>query len=337
MKKRLHILWRACFMLTTMILFSEVSFSQSVIIGNEQARFEVGVNVGPDFFLGDLGGHRGKGTRFIKDLNLPLTEMMAGVFATLYPSEWLGIRLAAQYGKISGNDDLITTRGTWELYRKQRNLDFRSNLAEVYVAGEIFPLMFLNKNREDYKPRLRPYGVIGVGYFHFNPQGSLTDANGKKTWYYLRPLHTEGEGFPEYPDRKEYSLNQINIPSGVGIKYYITQRINVSFEILLRKSFTDYIDDVSTTYINPDLFDKYLSPQNAKIAREISDKVYSIVSPGLSRNAPGEKRGNPYQNDSYFTTFLKFAIRLGPMFENSFNSKSYDRNVASKMRCPPRF
>jgi hypothetical protein len=324
-------------MLTTIILFSEVSFSQSVIIGNEQSRFEVGINVGPDFFLGDLGGHRGKGTRFIKDLNLPLTEMMAGVFATLYPNQWLGLRFAAQYGKISGNDDLITTRGTWELYRKQRNLDFRSNLAEVYVAGEIFPLMFLNKNRSDYKPRLRPYGVIGVGYFHFNPQGSLTDANGKKTWYYLRPLHTEGEGFPEYPDRKEYSLNQINIPSGVGIKYYITQRINVSFEILLRKSFTDYIDDVSTTYINPDLFDKYLSPQNAKIAREISDKVYSIVSPGLSRNAPGEKRGDPHQNDSYFTTFLKVAIRLGPIFENDFNSKSYDRNVASRMRCPPRF
>ena len=181
-------------------------------------------------------------------------------------------------------------------------------------------------------PRLLPYGVIGVGYFHFNPQGSLTDANGKKTWYYLRPLHTEGEGFPEYPERKMYSLSQINIPMGVGLKYYISDRVNVSFEILLRKSFTDYIDDVSTTYIDPNLFNKYLSPHDAAIARQISDKVFAIVNPGLTRNSPGTQRGNPNQNDSYFTTFLKFAIRMGPIFDNT-----YDRNVASRMRCPPRF
>ena len=313
-------------------LFAFQSYSQSLIISGDKARFEVGINVGPSFFLGDLGGHRGKGTRFIKDLNLPLTEMMSGVFATYYPNKWLGIRTAVQYGKISGADRVITTKGNDELYRKQRNLDFRSNIAEAYMAAEVFPFMLLYKDQPDFAPRLLPYGVIGVGYLHFNPQGSLTDASGKKTWYYLRPLHTEGEGFPEYPKRKEYSLSQINFPMGLGLKYYISNRVNVSLEILLRKSLTDYIDDVSTTYINPDLFDKYLSPHDAAIARQISDKVYAIVNPGLTRNSPGTQRGNPKQNDSYFTTFLKFAIRLGPIFENS-----YDRNAAGRMRCPPRF
>ncbi len=308
-------------------------YSQSLIFhGQDQARFEVGLNVGPSFFLGDLGGHHGKGKRFVKDLNLPLTEIMIGVFGTYYPNNWFGVRLAAQYGKISGEDNIINTKGNDELYRKQRNLDFRSNIAEAYLAAEVFPLALLNKNNPDYAPRISPYGVLGVGYFHFNPQGSLTDANGKKTWYYLRPLHTEGEGFPEYPQRKMYSLSQINIPMGVGLKYYISDRVNVSFEILLRKSFTDYIDDVSTTYIDPNLFDKYLSPHDAAIARQISDKVYAIVNPGLTRNSPGTQRGNPNQNDSYFTTFLKFAIRLGPIFESS-----YDRNVANRMRCPHRF
>lgn len=333
MKKRIKALRLTYFILITFsFALTKQSFSQSLIISGQKARYEVGINVGPSFFLGDLGGHRGKGTRFIKDLNLPLTEIMTGVFGTCYPNKWLGIRVAAQYGKISGADRVITTKGNDELYRKQRNLDFRSNIAEAYVAAEVFPFMLLYKNEPDFAPRLLPYGVIGIGYMHFNPQGSLTDANGKKTWYYLRPLHTEGEGFPEYPQRKEYSLSQVNFPMGLGLKYYISNRVNVSLEILLRKSLTDYIDDVSTTYINPDLFNKYLSPHDAAIARQIADKVSAIVNPGLTRNSPGTQRGNPKQNDSYFTTFLKFAVRIGPIFENS-----YDRNVATRMRCPPRF
>ncbi len=333
MKKRLHALWVACFISITLVfLFSSKSFSQSLIIGNEKTRFEAGINIGPSFFLGDLGGNRGKGTRFIKDLNFSYTQIMTGVFAAYYPNEWLGIRGAAQIGKLEAQDDIINTKGVDELWRKQRNLDFRTNIQETYIAAEIFPLMLLHKNNEKYKPRLRPYVVFGVGVFHYNSQGSLTDANGNKTWYYLRPLHTEGQGFPEYPDRKEYSLTQINIPMGCGLKYYISDRVNISLEILLRKSFTDYIDDVSTTYIDPNLFDKYLSPQDAAIARKISDKVFGIVTPSVTRYAPGTQRGNPNQNDSYFTTFLKFGVRLGSIYESR-----YSRNVADHMRCPHRF
>ena len=332
MKTRLPYYTLAALYLLTCVLFSNGSNAQSLVFGNEKTKVEVGINVGPSFFLGDLGGNRGEGTRFIKDVNLSLTKIMKGVFISVYPNEWIGIRAAAQIGKLESQDNIINTKGRAELYRKQRNLDFRSNISEVYVAAEFYPLMLLNAGNEDYKPRLRPYGVIGVGGFHFNPQGSLTDVNGNKTWYYLRPLHTEGEGFPEYPDRKEYSLTQINIPMGAGFKYYVSDRVTVSLELLLRKSLTDYIDDVSTNYIDPDLFDKYLSPQNAIIARKISDKVYGIVTPNVSRYAPGTQRGNPNQNDSYFTTFLKFGIRLGPIYENK-----YSRNAAMHTRCPKRF
>ena len=333
MKKRIKALCPAYFILIAIsCLFSFKSFSQSLIVSGKKVRYEVGFNIGPSFFLGDLGGHAGKGKRFVKDLNFPLTELMTGVYATCYPNEWLGIRVAAQYGKISGQDNIISTHGNDELYRKQRNLDFRSKITEAYFAFEVFPTLLLNIHEPDFAPRILPYAVIGAGYLHFNPQGSLTDQNGKKTWYYLRPLHTEGEGFAEYPERKEYSLSQINIPMGVGLKYFISDRVNISFEILLRKSFTDYIDDVSTTYIDPDLFNKYLTPQNAAVARQISDKVFAIVSPGLSRNSPGTQRGNPNQNDSYFTTFLKFGVRIGPIFENRYN-----QNVANRMKCPPRF
>ena len=332
MKKRLPHLWLTCFISLTLGFFSPLaSISQSLVFGGEKTKVEIGINIGPSFFLGDLGGHQGKGTPFLKDLNFSLTKIMKGAFVEVYPNEWLGFRIAGEIGKLEGRDNIIDTKGVNELYRKQRNLDFRSNISEAYVATEIFPLMLANSQNEDYKPRFRPYGVLGIGVFHFNPQGSLTDANGYTTWYNLKPLHTEGEGFPEYPQRKNYNLTQLNIPFGFGAKYFISDRVNIGLEILHRKTFTDYIDDVSTEYIDPSLFDKYLTPQNAIIARQISDKVFAIVNPGLARNEPGIQRGDPNQNDAYFSIFMKLAIRLGSLQDN------YNRHASNHLRCPSRF
>ena len=332
MKTRLHNTCLAYFIFPALFLsFTSKSFGQSLVFGDEKSRVEVGINVGPLFFLGDLGGHRGKGTPFLKDLNLPLTKLMTCVFGTVYPNEWLGVRVAGDFGKLAGSDAIINTQGVNELWRKQRNLDFRTNIAEGYVAAEIFPLMLFNSGNDDYNPRLRPYGVLGVGVFHFNPQGSLTDANGVTTWYNLQPLHTEGEGFPEYPDRKNYVLTQVNIPMGFGAKYLLSERVNLSTEFLYRHTFTDYIDDVSTTYIDPALFFKYLSPQNATIASEISDKTIGYVTPGVSRYAPGTQRGDATQMDSYFSVSMKLAVRLGDIFDNG------SRRERSHLRCPARF
>src|ERR1035437_8017434 len=105
MKKRLHAVWLTCFISVTLSFFLSVnSFSQSLIIGNEKARVEVGINVGPSFFLGDLGGNRGKGTTFLKDVNLSLTKVMKGAFLVVYPNEWLGVRVAGEIGKLEGQD-----------------------------------------------------------------------------------------------------------------------------------------------------------------------------------------------------------------------------------------
>jgi opacity protein-like surface antigen len=287
---------------------------------------EIGLNFGPTFFLGDLGGHRGYGTTFVKDLNLPLTKLMKGAFVSIHPNEWLGFRFAAQYTYLAGEDKLIVTDGRPESFRKGRNLDFRSNVWEAYSAVEIFPLMMLKQNDEDYQPLLRPYVFGGVGLFHFNPQGSITDQNGDKTWHYLHPLHTEGEGFTEYPNRKNYSLTQLNIPLGAGLKYFLSDNVNIGVELLYRKTFTDYIDDVSTTYIDPYLFNKYLSAADANIAIQIFDKS----SGTLTRTDPGYQRGNSKNNDAYFSLLFKLGINLG-------GSSEHGPRSANQMRCPARF
>ena len=332
MKKRLQTVFiHTCCVLIFSFLLSIKGSSQSIIFQTGKVIWEAGINVGPSFFLGDLGGNSGKGTRFLKDLNFQFTNIMKGGFVAAYPTEWLGIRVAVQTGQLAADDAIIHTKGVDELWRKQRNLDFRTNISEVYGAIEIFPLMLLPLF-QDMQPRMRPYGVIGFGMFHFNPQGSLTDASGNKTWYYLHPLHTEGQGFAEYPNRPEYKLTQYNIPLGCGIKYFLTDRFNVSTEVLYRKSFTDYIDDVSTTYIDQNLFSKYLSAADAEIARKISDKVYGIVTPGVTRYAPGTDRGHAKQGDAYFSLLMKFGVRLGPIYESNM-----ERTAAHQLKCPAKF
>ena len=307
MKKSLHSLLQKCVLSLSLALILHFSSFSQLSAGNY---FEGGITVGPMAYLGDLGGNFGKGTTFIKDYNIPNTQLSFGFSITAHPAEWLGIRFALNYGNISGDDAKTTGKGGEEETRRNRNLNFRSAIAEGYLAAEFYPTVFLENDPTDVQGRIRPYGLLGIGIFHFNPQGTYTDpATGNQSWVYLRPLHTEGEGFAEYPGRKEYALTQINIPMGVGIKYYIDENINISFEIVHRKTFTDYIDDVSTTYVDPSLFSKYLSPAQAQIATEMSNKSPLRFTPNSGYN-PGDKRGDPSQKDAYFTAGFKLGIRL---------------------------
>ncbi|MBC7935538.1 MAG: hypothetical protein H7Y86_09335 [Rhizobacter sp.] len=320
-----NLICRSIGMLFLSIFISSQSFSQHIVLGNKKFKVEAGFNFGPTFFLGDLGGNAGKGTKFVKDVNLELTKMMKGAFITVYPTDWLGLRVAGQFTYVSGKDYTINSDGVHETWRKQRNLDFRSNMWEAYGAIELYPTLMFRKYN-DYDPRLKPYGFVGVGLFHFDPEGSITAANGTQSWHKLHPLRTEGQGMAEYPNKKPYKLTQMNLPMGFGLKYDISERVTMGAELLYRHTFTDYIDDVSTSYIDPIYFNQYLSAPDAIIARKIHDKMFGIITPTVSRYAPGTQRGNAEQNDAYFSTLVKLGIKLG-----SFEG----RNPALRQtRCP---
>jgi hypothetical protein len=294
-------------------------------------RYELGINAGPNFFLGDLGGNSGKGTNTLKDLNLELTKLNMGVFFAAYPKEWIGFRLAANRTYLQGSDDIITTTGIDEIHRKQRNLDFRTKVLEGYVGLEIYPLSLLRKKYEDdVEPKFRPYFMAGVGVFNFNPQGSLTDASGNKSWYNLHPLHTEGQGFAAYPNSKPYKLTQMHVPLAVGFKFFASERINIGTELLYRKTFTDYIDDVSKNYIDPSAFYTNLSASDADLAYKLSDKTIPIIFPGQTRFAGGTLRGDTKDGDTFFSVVAKIGIRLGPI--------DNERSRAMKQtKCPSLF
>lgn len=328
MKPNLHKLVGKSLIALLICFFVHTTSNAQALLFGEKVKWEVGFNFGPSFFLGDLGGNSGKGTNNLKDMNFEFTKFMKGVFVTAYPKNWVGLRLAADITYLEGDDGIINTTGIDELWRKQRNLDFKTNVLEGYLAIELFPTMLFNRNSE-YEPRLRPYVLGGIGVFHFNPQGSLTDAAGNKSWYYLHPLRLEGQGMPEYPYSKPYKLTQMNIPFGGGLKYFASDRINVSMELLYRKTFTDYIDDVSQRYIDPSFYSKYLTTQEATLAYKLSDKAKGIIYPGMTRYPAGTQRGDLKDADTYFSLVLKAGIRLGPIYESSFA-----RRAARQTRCP---
>ncbi|HVF81065.1 MAG TPA: hypothetical protein VM884_03990, partial [Flavisolibacter sp.] len=135
-------------------------FSNAQSIATPNGKFEIGLGLGPLIFLGDLGGGLGKGTYFIKDVNLPVTKMAKGLFVNYYPQEWLGFRVALNHGVLEGADSLIKEKGGDESYRYVRNLHFRTSLLEAYAAVEFYPTVFLEEY-EGLQGKIRPYGVIG--------------------------------------------------------------------------------------------------------------------------------------------------------------------------------
>lgn len=307
-----------CYRTAVLVFLAALPFcsvkAQSVSYG----KVEIGAGVGPLIFLGDLGGNQGRGTTLVKDVNLPTTNLSFGAYINVYPTEWLGFRLAFNSGRLEGADSLINEKGGEEISRKVRNLHFRSKLTEAYAAVEVYPTVFFEQY-DGLKGKLRPYGLLGVGVFKFNPQTQYYSPNGTTRWVNLRDLRTEGQGMEEYPTRKQYNLTQVEVPMGFGAKYYVSEDMYIGLEVLHRKTFTDYVDDVSTTYINPDLFDKYLLPEDAVVARQVYYRGFT----SSSRPDDGEMRGQRRNNDAFFSTLIRCGWRLG-------NSGSTPGN----MRCP---
>lgn len=317
---------RTLVLIFALALSSLQSFSQSITTGN--GKYEIGLAIGPLFFLGDLGGNQGIGRNNLKDVNFPLTKMAKGLYVNVYPAEWLGFRLAINQGVLEGYDNIIKDKGSDEYFRLKRNLQFRSQMWEAYFATEFYPTFFLEKY-DGLMGKVRPYGIAGFGAFKFNPKGEYIDPSGTSRWVELQPLSTEGQGMAEYPDRKPYKLMSFEVPLGAGVKYYFKENTYVGLEIMHRKSFTDYVDDVSTTYIDASLFDKYFAPEKAAMARQLYYRENQIPTGSGSRLNPAidEQRGDPKDNDSFFSTVVRLGWRL-----NDRNSPG--GRAARQMRCP---
>src|SRR5215475_3224746 len=133
MKQSVHSLsWKCLVVLAVTLCLYSPGYSQE----EEQNTTEAGFTIGPMVFLGDLGGHAGKGTTFIKDYNMNTTKLAFGAYYATYPTQWLGFRFSLTYVSIEGDDGIIKPKGGDEETRLARNLDFRSKILEGTVMAE---------------------------------------------------------------------------------------------------------------------------------------------------------------------------------------------------------
>ena len=259
---------------------------------------DLGMSAGAMNCLTDLGGKKETGRRFFGDVNWNTTHICGGLFAGINYNNAIGIRIELAAGHISASDSILKRYGLVYNGRYLRSLSFESDIKEVSLAAELYPLsLFPAAN-----VAIMPYVVAGIGSFSFNPQVLYI-----KSPISLPALHTEGQGLKEYPGRSLYKLTQLNIPLGGGMKYEISPCINLRCELIYRKLFTDYLDDVSATYVNPSVFDRNLPSQMAVLARKLADRRQGYSPSGHE----GEIRGNKGNNDAYFSVNVRCSFVLG--------------------------
>ncbi len=275
--------------------------------------FEGGVSLGTMNCLTDVGGNAGIGKKGLKDYRLGNTNFDASVYLSAVYKYAYGLRLEGTYGTVSASDANLKSVAASTNGRYERNLSFRSRIEELALVAEFYPLyIFVDWSQKEDRdpPKLSPYLLAGVGVFHFNPQAQDSVGN----WVDLQPLHTEGEGFVQYPNRKQYSLTQINFPVGIGLKYELSPRINLRAELMWRILQTDYLDDVSTTYIDPadykDIRNNFPQSEVAEADYFYSRNKNQSPNPSINTHTGGI-RGDSKNNDTYFSVNVKVGISFG--------------------------
>ena len=282
---------------------------------NTPLMFEFGASAGVMNCLTDVGGKKGLGKPFVKDLNLGNNQLNGSIYFMATYKEAISLRIEGTFGQVKAYDSILVNEKSTSQGRYQRNLSFRSKISEIALIAEFHPLfMFVEWALRDDKdpPRFSPYIAAGVGFFSFNPQAKAR--NGE--YVDLEPLHTEGQGLSQYPERKPYKLSQINIPIGIGVRYELSPSFNLRAEFLHRTLFTDYLDDVSTRYIDPSLYGPAgfgFTGRQLQNAQDLSSnqRTNTDTDKAIYRKTEGGIRGNPKNNDSYFTFNIKIGLLIG--------------------------
>jgi hypothetical protein len=227
-------------------------------------------------------------------------------------NRWISFRGAFVIGQIDAADHYNRD------YLKTRNLSFKSTIKEVSIGLEA-SLLDLSTTR------FTPYVFGDLVLYHFNPWAY--DNSGKKV--FLQPLSTEGQGLSQFPEQKPYKLNQIALGFGFGARYAINNNMNIGVVMLQRKTFTDYLDDVSSIYVDQNTL---LQAKGAK-AVEMAYRGDEIPG-GQPYPNHGEKRGTPSEMDWYYFFGMNFEIKLSA-FANLFKGIGAENSSALHFtRCP---
>lgn len=207
----------------------------------------------------------------------------------------VNLRLSLSYARISAADSITSGK-------QVRNLSFRSQIIELspmvefYVVRERFPTkMRWGRWVANRKPTrdFSWYFATGVTGLYFNPKAKY-----QNEWIELQPLGTEGQGLN---GTEKYNRVAIGIPAIMGFQYMVNQKWSFGFETGMRWVFTDYLDDVSTDYYDPDV----LRAVNGPASADLSNRSNGSFSTGSTRGNPGKK-------DSYLFAQITISRKIRP-------------------------
>lgn len=257
-------------------------------------RREVDLGIGISNFLGELGGRNQIGSPFLWDLELSQTRPALSFGYRYFIARQQALVGRFTYGVLAGNDNL-----TAEEFRNNRNLSFKSDVLELglvyefHLYREELGHMYDLRGVKGEKPtRVGLYLFAGVAGFYFDPKAQYNNA-----WVRLKPLSTEGQGLPGGAD--EYSNIGLAIPMGFGLRKALNKTISIGLNLQYTKTFTDYIDDVSSNYFDNETLLAERGPEAAYLA----DPSLGLIA---GQTARGQQRGDPDDKDAYL--FLKFHV-----------------------------
>jgi hypothetical protein len=234
-------------------------------------------------------GLMGGGSNYHGDLAYNIvpkeTKLSGGAFFRYNFNEFWAIRPTVSYFHITGSDANFD-----EYY--YRNLSFRNR---IYEVSSVFEFNFQPFSNSSIHETTTFYGLLGIGAFKHEPEAYLDGQ-----WYKLKSHNTENNS---------YKLLQLNIPIGVGIKHALNDNFILGVEAGWRKTFTDYLDDVSTTYTNLD----DLAESHGDLAAKLADRSWEVSETGLPLSSAGEMRGDPNLKDWYFQTAVSISYRFTPI------------------------
>ncbi|MDC3407248.1 hypothetical protein OAZ27_06110 [Bacteroidia bacterium] len=265
-------------LLCTSIILSNSTLAQGSFRRPYQPYLGYNITLASSHFLSDLGGKNADGSHGPEDLDIASTRYALGTRIFFHTRSGFSIITDVNFARLYGDDKEAKSS------RTKRNIHVRTDIFETIVKVEY------TFNRSGI------YLNLGGGLCFFKPKAQLDG-----TWYDLRPLGTEGQNID--PEKSVYKKYTPIIPFGVGKKFELNNNMSIAIDCSLRKSFSDYLDDVSTKYYDREA----IGDHSGDVAKQLSSRAGAYAP---THAEPGSIRGNPNFNDNYFFIGFKLSSRL---------------------------
>ncbi|MEM7103748.1 MAG: DUF6089 family protein [Bacteroidota bacterium] len=277
--------------------------------GMSAQHMEVGLFTGVSYYSGDIS----LSSNILKDANFSY-----GIFARYNISNYFGVKANVYRGRISASDANSNDEN-----RRLRNLSFRNDITEIGLTAEFNILGYQPYALEKI---FSPYIYAGIAGFFHNPQANYEDQ-----WYNLQPLGTEGQGINGYPDL--YKKFTMSVPFGAGVKVALNDKWNIGLDMGLRWTSFDYLDDLSTIYVNNDELLANSPHPNPDLVVALANRTGEYLGGEPVNYETGTSRGDDNNNDWYFMGGLTISYNF---LDNGLVG-SRNRGRKSKSGCNNKF